>query len=268
MESKRPHNNLVIVTLCATKRCAPCTMGDTLLALNSVWMLLLNVTLTVFAAASLHVAMPAIGHAFEAANPGVAVSFDFDGSQVLVAQIEQGAHADVLATADVKNMSAAQAAGVAGPATTFAHNSLTIVTPLSSPVKIATDLASPNVKVAVCVASAPCGHYALEALKAMNIPANIVTQEINVEGVMEKVELNEVDAGIAYVSDAATAKRGTIRTIVIPSYDQSPVDYPAAVIKGSANADVAARFVAFLTSRQAQSILRTYGFKEAQHTHG
>jgi molybdate transport system substrate-binding protein len=224
-------------------------------------MIFLNVTLTVFAAASLHVAMPAIGHAFESAHPGVAVSFDFDGSQVLVAQIEQGARADILASADDKNMKAAQDAGFAGASTVFAHNALVIVTPASSPVKIATDLASPNVKVAVCVQSAPCGRYALAALSAMNIPAHIVTQEINVESVMEKVILNEVDAGIAYASDAATAKKGTVRTIVIPSYDQQPVNYPAAVIKGSANADVAGEFVAFLTNRTAQSILRHYGFK-------
>jgi molybdate transport system substrate-binding protein len=224
-------------------------------------MILLNVTLTVFAAASLHVAMPAIGHAFESAHPGVAVTFDFDGSQVLVAQIEQGARADVFASADEKNMKAAQDAGFAGPSTDFAHNVLVIVTPESSPVKIATDLASPNVKVAVCVQSAPCGHYATSALSAMNIPAHIVTQEINVEGVMEKVELNEVDAGIVYASDASAAKKGSLRTIIIPSYDQQPVTYPAAVIKGSANADIAAQFVAFLTSRGAQSILRHYGFK-------
>jgi molybdate transport system substrate-binding protein len=224
-------------------------------------MIFLNVTLTVFAAASLHVAMPAIGHAFETAHPGMAVSFDFDGSQVLVAQIEQGARADVFASADEKNMKAARDAGFAGPSTDFAHNALIIVTPVSSPVKIATDLASPNVKVAVCVQSAPCGRYAMAALSAMNIPAHVVTQEINVEGVMEKVELNEVDAGIAYVSDASTAKKGTIRTIVIPSYDQQPVTYPAAVIKGSANADIAAQFVAFLTGRTAQSILRHFGFR-------
>jgi molybdate transport system substrate-binding protein len=224
-------------------------------------MMLLNVTLTVFAAASLHVAMPAIGHAFEAAHPGIAVSFDFDGSQVLVAQIEQGARVDVLATADTKNMKAAQDAGFAGPSTDFAHNVLTIVTPASSPVKIATDMASPNVKVAVCVDSAPCGRYAKAALSAMNIPAHIVTQEINVEGVMEKVVLNEVDAGIVYVTDAATAKRGTVRTIVIPPYDQQPVTYPAAVVKGSANAGVAVAFVSFLTGRTAQSILRHYRFQ-------
>jgi molybdate transport system substrate-binding protein len=229
-------------------------------------MIFLNVTLTVFAAASLHVAMPAVGHAFETAHPGVAVSFDFDGSQVLVAQIEQGARADVLATADEKNMKAAQDAAFAGPSTVFAHNALTIVTPESSPVKIAADLASPNVKVAVCVQTAPCGRYAAAALSAMNIPAHIVTQEINVESVMEKVELNEVDAGVVYVSDAATAKHGTVRTIVIPSYDQQPVNYPAAMVKGSANADLAAQFVAFLTGRTAQSILRHYGFQGIKST--
>ena len=49
-------------------------MDGSVPAKNQRVMMLLNVTLTVFAAASLHVAMPAIGHAFEAANPGVAVS--------------------------------------------------------------------------------------------------------------------------------------------------------------------------------------------------
>jgi molybdate transport system substrate-binding protein len=224
-------------------------------------MIFLNVALTVFAAASLHVAMPAIGNAFEKANPGVTVRFDFDGSQVLVAQIEQGANADVLATADAKNMKTAEDAGFVGPSTIFAHNALTIVTPMSSPVHIASDLASPNVKVAVCVVSAPCGRYATDALKAMNVPANIATQEINVEGVMQKVTLNEVDAGIVYVSDAATAKHGTVRTIAIPSYDQQPVNYPAAVVKASANAAIAAKFVSFLTSARAQTILRRFGFK-------
>jgi len=236
-------------------------MDGSVPAKNRRVMMLLNVTLSVFAAASLHVAMPAIGHAFEAAHPGVSVSFDFDGSQVLVTQIEQGAKADVFASADTKNMTAAQSAGVVGPPTVFARNALIIVTPASSPVKIASDLASPSVKVAVCVVSAPCGHYAIDALKAMNIPANIATQEINVEGVMEKVELNEVDAGIVYVSDAATAKRGTIRTIAIPSYDQQPVNYPAAAVKASAQQDLAAKFVTFLTSAPAQAILRRYGFK-------
>jgi molybdate transport system substrate-binding protein len=236
-------------------------MGDAVIALNLTLMIFLNVTLTVFAAASLHVAMPGIGHAFEAMNPGVTVSLDFDGSQVLITQIEQGAKADVFASADVKNMKSAQDAGFAGPSTVFAHNALTIVTPLSSPVKIASDLASPGVKVAICVLGAPCGRYATDALKAMNIPATIATQEINVEGVMEKVVLNEVDAGIVYVSDAASAKRGTLRTIAIPLYDQQPVNYPAAVVKGSANADIAAKFVAFLTSAQAQTILRRYGFR-------
>ena len=241
--------------------CARRTMKAVTRAMNLTLMIFLNSTLTVFAAASLHLALPLIGHAFEASHPGVSVSFDFDGSQVLVAQIKQGARADVLATADVKNMTAAQDAGFAGPSTVFAHNALTIVTPASSPVKIATDLAAPNVKVATCVVTAPCGRYAAEALKAMNIPANIVTQEINVEGVMEKVELNEVDAGIVYVSDAATAKPGTVRTIVIPSYDQQSVSYPAAVVKGSANADTAASFVAFLTSAKAQAVLRRFGFQ-------
>jgi molybdate transport system substrate-binding protein len=72
--------------------------------------------------------------------------------------------------------------------------------------------------------------------------------------------LNEVDAGIVYRSDAVAAKPGAIRSIVIPSYDQQPVTYPAAVVKGSANAVIAEQFVAFLAGSKAQAILRNFGF--------
>src|ERR1700690_2023359 len=63
-------------------------------------------TLTVFAAASLTQAFGDIGKAFEAANPGVTVTFNFAGSQNLVTQIQQGAPADIFASPSGTNMGA------------------------------------------------------------------------------------------------------------------------------------------------------------------
>jgi molybdate transport system substrate-binding protein len=219
-----------------------------------------SLTLTVFAAASLHAVMPALGQAYTTAHPGVSLRYDFDGSQVLAAQLKQGASADVFVSADSKTMDTARTDGTVEPPVVIAHNVLVVVTPPSSPVHALTDLASPNVKVALCVDTAPCGRYARAALKALNITPNVATEEINVEGVVEKVVLNEVDAGIVYQTDAVSAKPGTLTTIEIPAADQTAVNYSAAVVVTSASQADAASFVSFLTSPQAQAILKTNGF--------
>ncbi len=221
---------------------------------------MLNITLTVFAAASLHAVMPALGQAYEATHPSVTLRYDFDGSQVLAAQLKQGASADVFVSADAKTMDQARTDGTVNPSVVIAHNVLVVVTPPASPVHALTDLSSQNVKVAMCVDTAPCGRYALAAFKAMNITPNVVTQEINVQGVVEKVVLNEVDAGVVYQTDATGAKPGTLNTIAIPAQYQSAVDYPAAVVTASASQTDAAAFVTFLTSPQAQAILKSDGF--------
>ncbi len=62
-----------------------------------------------FAAASLKGTFTEIGKQFEAAHEGVTVKFNFAGSSDLVAQIQQGAPADVFASADTKNMDKATA---------------------------------------------------------------------------------------------------------------------------------------------------------------
>lgn len=222
--------------------------------------MLANMTLTVFAAASLHAVMPALGQAFTASHPQIALTYDFDGSQVLEAQLKEGAHADVFVSADEKTMQRAQTDGVVKASVDIAHNVLVVVAPPSSPVHALSDLASPGVRVALCVETAPCGRYARAALKAMNITANVATEEINVESVVEKVVLNEVDAGIVYRSDALAAKPGSLTTIEIPARYQTEVSYPAAVVTSSASADAAQSFVDFLTTAQAQDILDRNGF--------
>ncbi len=115
-------------------------------------------TLTVFAAASLTGAFGDIGKAFEAANPGVTVKFSFAGSQVLVTQIEQGAPADVFASADHKNMDALVTANlVASGYKDFATNLLTVILPPSNPANVQTlqDLTKPGLKLVLEDPSVP-----------------------------------------------------------------------------------------------------------------
>ena len=71
-------------------------------------------TLTVYAAASLTTTFEQIGEEFEAEHDGVEVEFSFGGSSDLVAQIQEGAPADVFASADVANMDKLTAEGLEG----------------------------------------------------------------------------------------------------------------------------------------------------------
>src|SRR5689334_10732190 len=121
-------------------------------------------TLNVFAAASLTSSFKAIGAAFEATRPGTKVAFNFAGSPTLVQQINEGAPADVFASADEANMQKVVEAGaVTGAPQIFAQNLLQIAVPKGNPQHIAglADLAKPGLIVVLCGETIPCGRYAL-----------------------------------------------------------------------------------------------------------
>ena len=59
-----------------------------------------SVDVVVFAASSLTDAFQEIGSAFQQANRGAKVTFNFGASSQPRTQLEQGAHADVFASAD------------------------------------------------------------------------------------------------------------------------------------------------------------------------
>src|SRR3954470_19349369 len=108
---------------------------------------------TVFAASSLTEAFTRIGRDFEAANPGAKVTFSFAGSSALATQINQGAPADVFATAAPANMKTVTDAGnAAGTPTTFVKNRLVIAVPKGNPKGITglAHLAGPGITVALC----------------------------------------------------------------------------------------------------------------------
>jgi molybdate transport system substrate-binding protein len=229
------------------------------------------VTLNVFAAASLTAAFGEIKTQYEAANPNVTVTNNLAGSNTLATQITQGAPADVFASADTVNMK--KVSSQVNTPQTFAKNKVVVIVPAKNPGNIKTlhDLANPGVKIAVAGPSVPVGNYTLEVLSKMGqsseygpayesaVKANFVTQETSVSGVIQKVELGEVDAGYVYVSDAFSAG-DKVKSIDIPDQFNVVADYPIATVKDSKNLSTAESYVQFVLSPAGQAILTKYHF--------
>ncbi len=219
-------------------------------------------TLTVYAAASLQDSFTEIGSEFEAANPGVTVTFNFDGSANLVAQLHQGAPADVFAAADVKNMTRATTDDlIEGEPAAFATNVLQIVTPPDNPAAITSidDLDDPAVKVVLCAPQVPCGSAALAVEKTAGIDITPVSEEQSVTDVLNKVRTGEADAGLVYVTDVRAAG-DAVTGIGLPEGAQTVNTYPIAALSGSTRPDLAAAFVAFVSGTSGQAVLRARGF--------
>jgi molybdate transport system substrate-binding protein len=233
------------------------------------------VTLTVFAAASLKAAFTKIGQQFHTAHSNVTVNFSFGGSDSLAAQINQGAPADVFASANVTQMNVVVSAGniTASTVQTFAHNRLVVIVPKANPAHIQTlqDLAKPGIKLDLAAATVPAGQYAVTFLtKASTDPSfnpaykanvlkNVVSYETDVTTVLTKVSLGEADAGIVYTTDAQTTA-STVTTIAIPDALNTIAVYPIAPVKNSPNAATAAAFVTYVVSSDGQAVLASYGF--------
>jgi molybdate transport system substrate-binding protein len=216
----------------------------------------------VFAAASLTEAFSAVGPAFQRHHAGLATHFNFAGTPVLLAQIQQGASADVLASADEASMQKAVAAGVVtGPTRVFAHNRLEIVVGRGNPrhVRGLSDLARPDLLYVTADPAVPVGRYTARALSAAGVRVSPRSQEPDVKSVLGKVELGEADAGVVYVTDVVAA--GTrVTGVPIPDDQNVVATYPAARVAGSRNAENAARFLEFLQSAEGQAILGRFGF--------
>lgn len=216
-------------------------------------------TLTVFAAASLESTFDTIGQQFEAANPGVKVTFDYDGSSTLVSQIEQGAPADVFASADEPNM--AKLAGTAQNPQDFATNVLEIATPPGNPkhVKTFQDLARPGTKVVVCAPEVPCGSAAAKVEKVAKTTIKPVSQEQAVTDVLAKVTSGDADAGLVYVTDVKAAG-SKVTGVTFPEAAKVVNTYPIATLKDSKNTATAKQFVDFVRSAEGQKVLTDAGF--------
>lgn len=229
-------------------------------------------TLTVYAAASLTDAFAEIARAFEAENPGVRVILNFGGSQNLRTQIEQGAPADVFASANVKEMDALVAQGfvaVEAPQA-FLANRLVVILPKDNPagIKSLEDLGKPGLKLVLAAEEVPAGRYARQILENLNalygdgyadrVLANIVSNEDNIRQAVTKIQLGEADASIVYLSDAVAAPE--LLRITIPAEVNVTAEYPIAPLVESANPELADAFIAYVLSPAGQASLEKWGF--------
>jgi molybdate transport system substrate-binding protein len=234
--------------------------------------------LTVFAAASLTDAFGEMQEVLEDANPELSIEYNFGGSQQLATQLAEGARADVFASANATQMTAAADAGtIDGEPVVFVRNRLAIIVPADNPAGLRepSDLADDSVKLVIAAESVPVGAYTLEVLDNLSadpeygadfrsqVEANFVSLEDNVRQVVTKVQLGEADAGIVYVSDVTPDVREDVMVIEIPEEFNVIASYPIApVVDG--DGELALAFIDFLLSPAGQAILEAWGFTPIQ----
>jgi molybdate transport system substrate-binding protein len=212
--------------------------------------------LTVFAASSLTDVLPQLG-------PGNVYSFG--GSDTLATQLEQGAPADLFASANTSLPVKLHARGVVERPVAFTRNALVVVVPASNPAHISDvrDLARHGVSVDVASASVPVGGYTQKVLArlglAKQVNANVVSRETDVRSVLAKVALGQADAGFVYATDARTVAK-KVDVIRIPASAQPDVTYAIAVVARSAHKSAARALVARLRGKSGQALLARYGF--------
>lgn len=229
--------------------------------------------LTVFAAASLKKPFAAVEAAYRTVHPEVTLTFSFDASSALETQIEQGAPADVFASADTKNPQKLVDGGFAtGPVTSFAGNSLTVIVPTANPAGVSSplDLARPGLKVIAAGDDVPITKYADQLVDNLareagypadfsaKVEANVVSREDNVAAVVSKIELGEGDAAIVYRTDARNSTKVT--PVPVPALANVPATYGAVPVKASQNPGAAAAFISWLAGPDGQAILARFGF--------
>jgi molybdate transport system substrate-binding protein len=217
------------------------------------------VEIKVFAAASLTEVLSKLQPEFTAAHPDIRLTFSFAGSQALATQIQQGAPADVFASADTTTMDKVK--DLVGTPKLFASNLLQIVVEPGNPRRVErlADLGRGDLKVVLAAPEVPAGRYARQALDGQKITVEPVSLENDVKAVVNKVALGEADAGIVYVSDALAAK-GKVDRVDIPVSQNVPATYPVATVKASAHQREAQAFLGFLLSAQGQQTLKSFGF--------
>jgi molybdate transport system substrate-binding protein len=178
----------------------------------------------------------------------------FAGSQAIVAQLIDGAPADLLLTANRATLDRANDAGVTGATeVAFTENHLVLAVAEGNPgniVKLA-DLANPSLLIGVCAADVPCGQLANEMTTALGVDVAADTEEPNVRSLSTKLVAGELDASLIYRTDALATG---VEVIDVPGI----ADYRTTYWGTSLTGDSAV--LDFLLSDKGQAILRSAGF--------
>jgi molybdate transport system substrate-binding protein len=236
-------------------------------------------SVTVFAAASLTDAFTEIAEAFEA-EYDIPVTLNFAGSTTLVAQLQEGALADVFASANAAQMQNAVDSDLVGVDTVqiFVENQLVLIVPADNPAEIETlqDLAQEGQLIVMASESVPIRVYTDELLALLaehyndesfveSVMANVVSEEENVRQVVARVALGEADAAIVYRTDVTPDMAESLLVIELPMWVESPIArYPIAPLVDAPNPDGAALFVEYVLSDAGQTILQKWGFCSPQ----
>jgi molybdate transport system substrate-binding protein len=232
--------------------------------------------LRIMAAASLTDAFAEMETNLEARYSFLDIVIETAGSQTLITQLQQGAEADVLATANTSTMDTAVEDGlIDGDPVPFTGNRLVIAAPEGNPAGIASldDLANADVTLVLAGETVPAGNYARIAFCAYDetadapngfldaVSGNVVSEEPDVRHVLTKVVLGEADAGVVYASDAVAAERSgdLLTTIEFPEGVATTATYPIAPVAGG-NTDLSNAFIGYILSDEGQEILEAYGF--------
>jgi molybdate transport system substrate-binding protein len=233
-------------------------------------------TLTVFAASSLSDAFTEIVETFEVQHPEADITLSFASSSTLATQLEQGANADVFASADVENVERVVSKN---DIMIFAKNTLVVIVnakadifnedEIDDPVGSLPGLATRDYALVLADESVPAGRYARQVLKnlealygegyAENVLERLVSNEPNVRQVLNKVVL-EADAGIVYASDATTFQTRYGYTLTIPEAYNVIAEYGMAVLPEGSEPQLAQQFTDFVVSEAGQAVLQKHGF--------
>ena len=219
-------------------------------------------TLTVFAAASLTGTFEDLEQRFEAANPGTDVVFNFAGSSALAQQINQGAPADVFASADQNNMTkVTDADNAEGEPVVFATNTLQIAVAPQNPKAVASlqDLVNPDLRTVVCAPQVPCGSATEKVEQAAGVDIPAVSEEQDVKSVLQKVTTGNADAGLVYRTDV-TASNGQAEGVDIAQASEAVNEYPIVVLRNTQNQALAQQWVDFVNGDEGRHVLEAAGF--------
>ena len=218
--------------------------------------------LTVFAAASLNEVFEEVADLFAEQHPDVDVTFSFAGSSDLVAQLGEGAPADVLATANESTMAdAVEAGSIEGEPEIFVENVLTLVTPAGNPAGVTgLDSSLDDADLVVCAPQVPCGAATVTLAENLGVTLSPVSEENNVTDVLGKVTSGQADAGLVYETDATSAGED-VDVVEVAGAEDVVNAYPIAVTADAADAGLAAAWVEFVLGDEAQAVLGEAGFR-------
>ncbi|MBR3184781.1 MAG: molybdate ABC transporter substrate-binding protein [Oscillospiraceae bacterium] len=244
-----------------------------------------EIELIVFAAASMTETLTEIKGLYEAANPGVKITYNFDSSGTLKTQIQEGAECDLFISAGQKQMNQLDSTASAevntegldfvlqGSRINLLENKVVLVVPEGNPKgiesfdQLAELLKNGDVLMAMGNSDVPVGQYTQKILAYYELSeedlaaAGAITYGTNVKEVTTQVSEASVDCGVVYCTDAFSAGLTVVEGATAEMCGQ--VIYPAAVLNVSTHPEAAQSFLDYLTTDEAMAVFEAVGFSPA-----